>query len=82
MSVVPTGGTLGWNPLLLAGDAFGDEYPALRRALPDWLDRLIGWRIVPGTRFLRAVESDHHDSLWRFALEESGSCRPERDKCD
>ena len=52
------------------GDSFDDEYAALGCALSDRLDRLIGWRIVPLTRFLRAVEGDFHDAtLRRFALE-------------
>src|SRR5271170_7252085 len=53
-------------------EAFGDKYPALRGPLPDRLDRLIGRRVVPFTRFLRAVECDHHDALWCFALESLG----------
>src|SRR6266849_4768625 len=28
----------------LGGDAFGDKYAAFRRALPERLDRRIGWR--------------------------------------
>src|SRR6266852_1391595 len=56
----------------LGGDAFGDKYAAFRRALPERLDRRIGWRVVPGARFLRAVKGDHHDALWRFALERLG----------
>ena len=54
----------------LRRQAFDDKYAALGRALPQRLDRGIGWRIVPGARFLRTVESDHHDrALGRFAFE-------------
>src|SRR5216684_4880602 len=54
------------------GDAFGDKYAALRRAMPDRLDRLIGWRILPALRFLHAVEGDHHKAFWRVTLERQG----------
>src|ERR1700674_1125044 len=37
--------------------------------MSDRLDRLIGWRILPALRFLRAVELDHHEALRRFTLD-------------
>src|SRR5882672_3190417 len=53
-------------------DAFGDKYAALRGAMPDRLDRLVGWRILPGLRFLHAVKGDHYEALWRIALDRRG----------
>src|SRR5450755_4012291 len=50
-------------------EAFDDEHTALRGVLPDRLDRLIGPRVVPLARLRGAVEGDHHDGFWRFALE-------------
>src|ERR1700674_4151826 len=40
--------------------------------MPDRLDRLIGWRILPRLRFLRAVEGNHYEALWRFAPHSMG----------
>jgi hypothetical protein len=37
--------------LSLGGDAFDDKCAGLRRAMPDRLDRLIGWRIVQPSAF-------------------------------
>jgi hypothetical protein len=56
----------------LGGDAFDNKYAALHCALPDRLDRLIGRRVIPRKRLLRAVESDHYKARWRFALEALG----------
>jgi hypothetical protein len=52
----------------LEREAFGDEYAALRGALPDRLDRHVGWRVLPSMSFLHAVERDYRDPLGRFAF--------------
>ena len=56
----------------LGSDAFGNKHAALYCALPDWLDRPIGWRIIPGARLLSAFEGDHNNALWRLAIEALG----------
>ena len=56
----------------LGDDAFDEKHTALHRGLPDRFDRLVGWRIIPGTRLLRAIELDHYYPLWRFAIEALG----------
>src|SRR5258708_13075698 len=40
--------------------------------MPDWLDLLIRWRILPALRFLHAVEGDHDKALWCFTLDGQG----------
>src|SRR5438105_6820387 len=42
---------------------FDDKYAARRRAMPDGLDGLICRGILPGARLLRAVESDHDETI-------------------
>src|ERR1700691_3158352 len=54
---------------LLRGDALGDQDVALRCSLSHGLDCLIGRRIIPATRFLRAVKCDNHDARYRFAFD-------------
>ena len=63
------GARAGYMHRSLRDDAFDEKHAALHCVLPDRLDRLIGWRIIPGTRLLNAVESDHYNALWRFAIE-------------
>src|SRR3984957_15917366 len=53
-------------------DALDKKHTAFHCALPERLDRLIGWRIIPGTQLLRAVECDHYNALGRFAIEALG----------
>src|SRR3984957_16818997 len=53
-------------------DALDKKHAAFHRALPEGLDRLIGWRIVPGTQLLHAVEYDHYNALGRFSIEALG----------
>src|ERR1700733_8349274 len=56
----------------LGGDALDKKHAAFYCVLPEGLDRLIGWRIIPGTQLLRAVECDHYNALGRFAIEALG----------
>jgi hypothetical protein len=58
--------------LVISLGAFGNKHAALYCALPDWLDRPIGWRIIPGARLLSAFEGDHNNALWRLAIEALG----------
>ena len=58
--------------LVISLGAFGNKHAALYCALRDWLDRPIGWRIIPGARLLSAFEGDHNNALWRLAIEALG----------
>src|SRR5438270_9054969 len=59
--------TFRWQ--LLKRQALRHKHAAYRSSLPDRLDGLIRRRVIPGKSFLGAIERDHHDSLWRLALE-------------
>src|SRR5215470_4715993 len=54
---------------LLRRQALRHKHAAYRSSLPDRLDGLIRRRVIPSKSFLGAVERDHHDALWRLALE-------------
>jgi len=62
--------------LVISLGAFGNKHAALYCALRDWLDRPIGWRIIPGARLLSAFEGDHNNALWRLAIEAVGLAAP------
>ena len=52
----------------LVGYTFGNEERCLRSPLPDWCELLVGWRVIPGARFLHAVKCNNHETRRRVTF--------------
>jgi hypothetical protein len=50
---------------LLRSNAFHNEHKALSGAVPERLNRLVRWRILPSDSLLDAIKCDHHETPFR-----------------